>query len=385
MSTTFTHLVGCELPIQQAPVGFPAALPDLPLAVAAAGGHGMLAGVRMPAADLADRLQVLRAQTSAFGVNLIEPMMEGDALDVAAEHAPVVELYLGAPSADLVGRASAGGALVSWQVISAEEARAAEAAGCDMVVARGIEAGGRARGGVGLLPLLDEVLDAVEVPVIAAGGIASSRGVAAVLAAGAAAARVGTRFLAAEEAATHPVYLDALLRAAGSDAVLTEAYSAPPAPRSWPTSPPGSGPLPVEPGAVSNTAGVTDRNVLGGELEPCGTDPVTGFYRDGCCSTGPEDLGSHTICAVVTADFLEHQRSIGNDLVTPMPEYRFPGLEPGDRWCVTAANWLRAHEDGAAAYVVLASTHERTLDIVPLEALEQHAVDVPADPGALGD
>ena len=92
-----------------------------------------------------------------------------------------------------------------------------------------------------------------------------------------------------------------------------------------------------------------DRNVLGGELEPCGTDPVTGFYRDGCCNTGPEDRGSHTICAVVTAEFLEHQRRIGNDLSTPVPQYRFPGLVPGDRWCVTAANWLRAHQDGAAA------------------------------------
>jgi uncharacterized protein len=130
---------------------------------------------------------------------------------------------------------------------------------------------------------------------------------------------------------------------------------------------------------------VGERNVLGSELEPCGSDPMTGFYRDGCCTTGPEDLGSHTICAVVTADFLEHQRGIGNDLVTPMPAYQFPGLEPGDRWCVTAVNWLRAHEDGAAAYVVLASTHERALDTVPLVALEQHAVDVPADPGGLGD
>ena len=130
---------------------------------------------------------------------------------------------------------------------------------------------------------------------------------------------------------------------------------------------------------------MTDRNVLGAPLEPCGTDPVTGFFRDGCCNTGPMDVGSHTICAVVTADFLEHQRAIGNDLVTPMPAYGFPGLEPGDRWCVTALNWLRAHEDGAAAYVVLASTHQRALDVVPLEALEQHAVDVPADPGTLGD
>jgi uncharacterized protein (DUF2237 family) len=130
---------------------------------------------------------------------------------------------------------------------------------------------------------------------------------------------------------------------------------------------------------------VTHRNVLCGPLEPCGTDPLTGFYRDGCCHTGPEDRGSHTICAVVTAEFLEHQRAIGNDLSTPMPEYRFPGLVPGDRWCVTAANWLRAYEDGAAAFVLLASTHERALDIVPLDALRDLAVDVPADPGTLTD
>ena len=122
-----------------------------------------------------------------------------------------------------------------------------------------------------------------------------------------------------------------------------------------------------------------DRNVLGGELEPCGTDPLTGFYRDGCCTTGPEDLGSHTICAVVTAEFLEHQRRIGNDLSTPMPQFRFPGLVPGDRWCVTAANWLQAHRDGAAAPVVLASTHQRALEIVPLDILKPYSVDVPAD------
>jgi hypothetical protein len=124
---------------------------------------------------------------------------------------------------------------------------------------------------------------------------------------------------------------------------------------------------------------VTERNVLGGELEMCSLDPVTGFFRDGCCNTSPEDLGSHTVCAVMTAEFLAHQRSIGNDLSTPMPEYRFPGLVPGDRWCVTARNWLRAHHDGAAAPAVLASTHERALDVVPLEILESHAVDVPAD------
>lgn len=134
---------------------------------------------------------------------------------------------------------------------------------------------------------------------------------------------------------------------------------------------------------MGDTGSMADRNVLGGPLEPCGTDPVTGFYRDGCCTTGREDLGSHTICAVVTAEFLEHQRSIGNDLTTPVPDYAFPGLVPGDRWCVTAVNWLRAHRDGAAAFVVLASTNERALEIVPLEALRQHAVDVPSGPDEL--
>jgi uncharacterized protein len=125
------------------------------------------------------------------------------------------------------------------------------------------------------------------------------------------------------------------------------------------------------------------RNVLGGELAMCGTDPVTGFYRDGCCTSGPEDVGSHTICAVVTAEFLEHQRSVGNDLSTPHPEFAFPGLTPGDRWCVVAVRWLQAYEAGVAAPVVLEATNESVLDIVPLELLQQHAVDVPADPSSL--
>ncbi|HZI95891.1 MAG TPA: DUF2237 domain-containing protein [Actinomycetales bacterium] len=127
-----------------------------------------------------------------------------------------------------------------------------------------------------------------------------------------------------------------------------------------------------------------DLNVLGGELQVCGTDPVTGFFRDGCCSTGPEDAGSHTVCAVVTAEFLAHQQSVGNDLVTPRPELRFQGLRPGDRWCVVAVRWLQAAQDGAAAPVVLAATHERALDVVGVELLRAHAVDVPDDPGDLG-
>lgn len=128
---------------------------------------------------------------------------------------------------------------------------------------------------------------------------------------------------------------------------------------------------------------MSERNVYGGDLEPCGTDPLTGFFRDGDCGTGPQDRGSHTICAVVTAEFLEHQRSIGNDLVTPRPEFRFPGLVPGDRWCVTALNWSRAYDDGAAAPVVLAATNLAVLPLVPIERLTEHAVDIPPDARSL--
>lgn len=124
-------------------------------------------------------------------------------------------------------------------------------------------------------------------------------------------------------------------------------------------------------------------NVAGGLLEPCGTDPVTGFYRDSFCSCGPEDVGLHSVCAVMTEEFLRHQRVVGNDLSTPRPEFGFAGLHPGDRWCVVASRWLDAYEDGLAPPVVLASTNARTLEIVPLASLQQHSVDVPEDPGAL--
>ena len=130
---------------------------------------------------------------------------------------------------------------------------------------------------------------------------------------------------------------------------------------------------------------MAERNVLGGPLEVCGEDPVTGYFRDGCCTPDPAGVSTHLICAVVTAEFLEHQVSIGNDLSTPRPQFGFAGLVPGDRWCVTAPNWLRAYEDGAASFVVLAATSERALDFVPLDALEEHAVDVPADPRGLID
>ncbi|HET9871974.1 MAG TPA: DUF2237 domain-containing protein [Propionibacteriaceae bacterium] len=126
-----------------------------------------------------------------------------------------------------------------------------------------------------------------------------------------------------------------------------------------------------------------ERNVLGGVLEPCGTDPMTGFFRTGCCSTGLEDEGSHTVCVVVTREFLDYQRRIGNDLTTPMPQYGFPGLVPGDRWCVVAIRWAQAYQEGAAAPVVLAASHIRALEVIPLSALRRYAVDVPEDASSL--
>jgi uncharacterized protein (DUF2237 family) len=116
------------------------------------------------------------------------------------------------------------------------------------------------------------------------------------------------------------------------------------------------------------------RNVLGGELEPCGNDPLTGFYRDGCCNSGEDDLGVHSVCIVATERFLAFSRRCGNDLSTPVSAYGFPGLRPGDRWCLCAARWLEAWQAGEAPLVVLAATHERTLEIVPLELLERSAV-----------
>ena len=117
----------------------------------------------------------------------------------------------------------------------------------------------------------------------------------------------------------------------------------------------------------------TARNVLGGELLPCSIDPVTGFYRNGCCETGPEDMGMHTVCAVMTDDFLAFSKSMGNDLSTPRPEYGFSGLKAGDRWCLCAPRWKEALDAGMAPQLVLEATHEETLAIVPLGVLKDHA------------
>ena len=119
-----------------------------------------------------------------------------------------------------------------------------------------------------------------------------------------------------------------------------------------------------------------EKNVFGGKLETCCTAPMTGFYRDGCCRTGREDLGLHVICAEMTEDFLEFSKSRGNDLTAPKPEYEFPGLKPGDRWCLCALRWKEALEHGIAPPVVLTSTHESALKVVSIEELKKYAIDL---------
>lgn len=118
------------------------------------------------------------------------------------------------------------------------------------------------------------------------------------------------------------------------------------------------------------------RNVLGGTLQMCSAKPVTGFFRDGCCNTGPSDLGSHTVCVVLTAAFLAYSKRAGNDLSTPVPEYGFPGLNPGDRWCLCAPRWQQAFDAGQAPKVVLTATHEGALEYCQLADLKKHAVDL---------
>ena len=130
----------------------------------------------------------------------------------------------------------------------------------------------------------------------------------------------------------------------------------------------------MEPMAAAEVNSNRGKNVLGQPLATCGCDPMTGFYRTGCCETGPQDLGVHTICCIVDAPFLAASKALGNDLSTPLPQYGFVGLKPGDRWCVCAARWLQVQQAGAACPVVLEATHENTLKIVSFDLLIQHAV-----------
>ena len=119
-----------------------------------------------------------------------------------------------------------------------------------------------------------------------------------------------------------------------------------------------------------------ETNVLGGRLEPCSVEPRTGFYRDGCCNTGPDDLGLHVVCVRVTSKFLAFSKSQGNDLSTPQPDFGFPGLKPGDRWCLCAGRWREALDAGVAPRVVLSATHEEALAVVPLDVLKRYAIDI---------
>src|SRR5262252_476889 len=225
LTTAFTDLVGCQVPIQQAGMGG-VATPELAAAVADAGGLGMVSMVLQPADGVAAGLDALAKQTRGeVGINFLMPLLDPEAVDAAATRVRGVEFFYAEPDAALIDRVHEGGALAAWQVGSSAEARAAVDAGCDFIVAQGTEAGGHVRGRVSLLPLLDSVLGSVDVPVVAAGGIATSRGVAAVLAAGAAGARLGTRFVATFEANAHPLYVDALLQASAEDTVLTTAFS----------------------------------------------------------------------------------------------------------------------------------------------------------------
>ena len=229
LSTRFTQLVGCTVPIQQAPIGG-CASPRLAAAVAEAGGLGMVSVTGDPPEIVAAQLdEARRLSTRPIGAHFFMLMVDRDSVPesvaAAAERAPVVDFFYADPDPALVDIVHAAGALVSWQVGSAEEARAAADAGCDIVIAQGIEAGGHVRGQIGLFALLDAVLSAVDVPVLAAGGIGSGRSLAAVLAAGADGARIGTRFVAAEEAEAHPRYVEALIAATPMDTVRSDTFA----------------------------------------------------------------------------------------------------------------------------------------------------------------
>ena len=224
LQTSFTELVGCDVPIQLAPMGG-VPTPALIAAVNDAGGMGAFGAGPMSTAALAPTLEQIRAQTDGpLVVNLLMPYLDVDAIAVAAEKATVVDFYHGAPDSGLVDLVHKHGALAGWQVGSLDDAQAAEAAGCDLLVVRGVEGGGRMHGSESLWPLLSEVVESVTVPVLAAGGIGDARGLAAALAAGAAGVRMGTRFLASAESAVHDAYREALIAGGASDSVLTDEF-----------------------------------------------------------------------------------------------------------------------------------------------------------------
>jgi nitronate monooxygenase len=224
LETSFTRLVGCQVPIQLAGMGS-VLTPELAAAVSNAGALGQITLAGIEVADAKQRLDKLSTLTSKpFGVNLLIPYLDRQILDLAVGKARVIDFFWGDPDPELVRVVHAAGALASWQVGSVAEAVAAEKAGCDFIIAQGVEAGGHIRGTLGLLPLLTQVLDKVKVPVLAAGGIGSGRGIAAVLSAGASGVRMGTRFIAATESNAHPDYVRAIISAQAEDSVRTNRF-----------------------------------------------------------------------------------------------------------------------------------------------------------------
>ncbi len=224
LDTAFTRLVGCQVPIQLAGMGSILS-PQLAAAVSEAGALGQMTFAGIEVEDAKQRLEELGSMTSRpFGVNLLIPYLDRAILELAVRKARVIDFFWGDPDPDLVRFVHDAGALASWQVGSVAEAVAAEKAGCDFIIAQGIEAGGHIRGTLGLLPLLTQVLDKVSIPVLGAGGIGSGRGIAAVLAAGASGVRMGTRFIAAKESNAHPDYVRALISAQAEDSVRTTRF-----------------------------------------------------------------------------------------------------------------------------------------------------------------
>jgi nitronate monooxygenase len=223
--TRLTELVGCTLPIQQAPMGTVSS-PRLAVAVAEAGGIGSINTLAVSRETLRRRLDEMREQTDGvLAVSFLTNDIDADAVSDGAARVRVVDFFWSDPRPDLVDIAHQGGALVNWQVGSKEEALAAVRAGADIVCAQGVEAGGHCRGNSPLLPLLCEVLDAVDVPVLAAGGIADARGVAAAIAAGASGVRMGTRFIATKESAAHADYKAAVVAARANSTRITDAFN----------------------------------------------------------------------------------------------------------------------------------------------------------------
>ena len=229
MQTRFTAVMGCRHPLQQAGIGG-LTTPDLAFAVSAAGALGMLTGT-IGAVALRRQLDGVPSNVT-IGVNFLIPFLDREALIDAAGRSALVEFFWGAPDRELVEVVHRGGARAGWQVGSVSEACAARDAGCDVIVVQGVEAGGHVRGTVGLVPLLSEVRREVDLPLVGAGGIGTEKAMAAALAAGADAVRVGTRFLAAQESVAHPSYVDALIAATAEGTVLTTAFG-----EGWPDAP----------------------------------------------------------------------------------------------------------------------------------------------------